>query len=297
MDLALALAERGKLASPWLFGTDADTTLPADYFERGRGASAMLFPFRHGGDGADPVTAATLRYELSLRYHVLGLAAAGSPYAYQSVGSAVAVHAEAYAAVRGVPKREAGEDFYLLDKLAKLAPIVRVAGEPLAIRARRSERAPFGTGPGVSAILERGDVWVASPGAFARLGGVLAALDAFAVDRDGAALRATCVALALEAALGALGFFAACEESSREVGSGDLRRRLHTWLDARRTLRLLHAMRDLGAPDVPLAQALEHAPFLPGASALEPQAALARLIELEARLPAEIGPSARSPRV
>jgi hypothetical protein len=299
MDLALGLVEQGKLDSPWLFGTDADTTLPGDYFVRSPGlalaASARLFPFHHTGSGADPVTRATLRYELSLRYHVLGLAAAGSPYAYQSLGSATVVHAQVYAAVRGVPKREAGEDFYLLDKLAKVAPLVRLAGEPLGIRSRRSHRAPFGTGPGVADVLERGDVWVAHPDAFARLASVLAALDTFAAERDASALRRAMAALGIDRPLDALGFFAACSESSREVGGGDLRRRLHTWLDARRTLRLLHALRERGCPDLPLARALERAPFVAGAGALDASEALATLSELEARLPVEIGPSALSP--
>ena len=64
---------------------------------------------------------------------MLGLGFAGSPYAYHSVGSTLAVRAEAYAIVRGVPKRAAGEDFYLLDKLAKVTPIRVLTGEPVAI--------------------------------------------------------------------------------------------------------------------------------------------------------------------
>src|SRR5690606_7285065 len=123
---------------------------------------ALLFPFRHEGPADEPVTRATELYEASLRYHVLGLAHAGSPYAYHSIGSTLAVQARAYALVRGVPKRSAGEDFYLLDKLAKVAPLLRARGEPVRIRARFSTRVPFGTGPAVARIAATGSVPVAA---------------------------------------------------------------------------------------------------------------------------------------
>ena len=45
---------------------------------------------------------------------------ARSPYAFHTIGSTMAVSANHYAKVRGFPKREAGEDFYLLNKLAKV---------------------------------------------------------------------------------------------------------------------------------------------------------------------------------
>ena len=79
---------------------------------------------------------ATVMYEISLRYYVLGLAAARSSYAYQSIGSTLCVDAPAYLSVRGFPKRAVGEDFYLLDKLAKVGPLRRISAEPRAASAR-----------------------------------------------------------------------------------------------------------------------------------------------------------------
>lgn len=301
MDVALALVARGKVASPWLFSTDADAALPPGYFEAPAasataGASAVLFPFRHVG-GDDAVTVATLRYEASLRYQVLGLAAAGSPYAYPSVGSAIAVDAAAYARVRGVPRREAGEDFYLLDKLAKIGPLARLPGEPVTIRARRSNRVPFGTGPSVSAILERDALLVPSPEAFVALACVLRSLDAFAIGRREQDLESfgdtwpPARTAAVADFLTRLGWFAACREAARVVGGGSLRRRLHTWFDALRTRRVLHALRDTGLEDVALEVALAHAPFTPGAAGSDLPATLARLSELERGLPALVGPT------
>ena len=295
MDLGLALYARGKLRSPWLFGTDADARLPPDYFSRveqaPEGVSAVLYPFRHAGDASDPVTQATWRYEASLRYHVLGLASAGSAYAHHSVGSAIAVRAELYAGVRGVPKREAGEDFYLLDKLVKLAPLARLTGEPLELRARHSSRAPFGTGPGVSAVLEQGDALVPHPRSFARLREISDAIDELARTRDFPAFRALLANFEVYAFLHGLGMFEAYERAVREVGSGNLRRRLITWFDGQRTLRVLHALGAHGLPEIELARALDRAPFTPGCGGLETEALLERLTRFELALPALAGPA------
>ena len=44
-------------------------------------------------------------------------------------------------------KRNAGEDFYLLEKLSKVAPLRKLSGAPILLRSRESFRVPFGTGP------------------------------------------------------------------------------------------------------------------------------------------------------
>ncbi len=69
---------------------------------------------------------ATQLYELSLRYYVAGMKFARSPYAFHTIGSSMAVSPVHYARVRGFPKREAGEDFYLLNKLAKLGSVLEL---------------------------------------------------------------------------------------------------------------------------------------------------------------------------
>jgi hypothetical protein len=75
-----------------------------------------------------------------------------------------------------------------------------------------------------------------------------------------------------------------------QVGQGNLRRRLHTWFDALRTLRFLHALRDAGIPDVALNQALASAPFCsPRADTLDET--LERLARAERALPCDRGPA------
>lgn len=148
-DIAVALHARGRIASRWIHCTDADAILPSDYFDRLDAVpgtvAALCYPFTH-------TTEAALRYEIGLRYFVLGLAYAHSPYAHHTVGSTLAVSTLHYAKVRGFPKRQAAEDFYLLTKLAKVGKIQRLQGEPILLSGRASHRVPFGTGPAVARI-------------------------------------------------------------------------------------------------------------------------------------------------
>jgi hypothetical protein len=307
-DALLALGFAGRLAVPCVFFTDADVALPSDYFARGSALlgsepGAILYPFTHvdaAGDAA--LHDATLLYELTLRYHVLGLAAAGSPYAFHSVGSTIAVPFAGYVTVRGVPKLLAGEDFYLLDKLGKVAPLVRLGGEPIAIHARSSRRVPFGTGPRVERFLAEQRAEVMHPRSYEVLSRVLAVIDRFARERDEAVFRGlfsefgAAISATSEAALEASGLGAAACAARTHVGAADLARRIHSWFDGLRSLRFLHALRP-ALPDMPCLSATESAAF----TALEPglslSARVCRLREAERALPATCGPSCpRQPR-
>lgn len=159
-DLALALISRGIIQTQWMCSTDADASLPDDYFAAlptlPPRAIAACYDFKHvaDADNADQaVTAATQLYEKALRYYVAGLRYAGSPYAHFTIGSILAFKAEAYAQVRGFPKRAAGEDFYLLNKLVKLGPVTQ-AGATIKLKARLSDRVPFGTGMSSAKIMQ-----------------------------------------------------------------------------------------------------------------------------------------------
>ncbi len=326
-DAALALHAAGRIRSRFLHTTDADAVLPVDAFERAlefhgpsphdasrrrptpaaRGRSgdagpvALLYPFAHE-PAADPGAArAIVVYEAALRYHRLGLQAARSPFAFHTIGSTIAMDFVAYAAVRGFPRREAGEDFYLLDKLAKVGPVRTLGGAPVRISGRVSDRVPFGTG---RTLLEfqRGDrtpeeYTVLDPACFAALGSVLDWLDGLSEVQAGTDLRAVlrgCLgadgragavpagrldrtegsdpgrpatadtAAAIVDVLDAMGAFTAAARFLDPALARVRRRSLHTWFDGFRTLRFLHDLRDHGRPALPLAEAVRRAPFLAG---------------------------------
>ena len=59
----------------------------------------------------------------------------------------MACRAEAYARMGGMNQREAGEDFYFLQHLAKTAGVGKMEGTVVYPSPRVSHRVPFGTGP------------------------------------------------------------------------------------------------------------------------------------------------------
>ncbi len=245
-DIACALIVRGAVRRPWIYFTDADVRLPAGYLDDApEQPGCLVMPFRHI---AEPDIAAMARaYELHLRYYVDRLRQARSPYAFHTIGSAIAVHAEVYARVRGVPRRNAGEDFHLLNKAAKTAPVLALGGEEIVIRARLSERVPFGTGPALLAMDDAALFPGYAPESFELLREVTAFID------DGAPVQARTRALLEE-----LGFFRQLESARRRTRQPHtLRKALHQWFDALRTLRFIHLARR-HHPDRPLAAILEH---------------------------------------
>lgn len=301
-DIALALWSEGRVASPWIHCTDADVALPMDYFEAAnRGASklpdgssapdasmvlaassslgtpdapeaALLYPFRHVD-----ATREALEYEISLRYYVTGLRFAGSPYAFHTIGSTVAIHANAYARVRGFPKRLAAEDFYLLNKLAKVGAIRSLDGEPIRLSARSSSRTPFGTGRAIERAREGerdlAPLCVYHPEVFCYVGAWLQTLRALAEAgeaADPADLLAKQIGSwpaadpdRLRAHLEACGGWEAARIGVKRCRTPATRaKHLDGGFDAFRTLKLIHALRAGGLASIPLRDALSQATFV-----------------------------------
>lgn len=278
-DLALALHAAGRIASPWIHNTDADTLLANDYFDQTEpiaadGNAAALYFFEHRFSDDEGLALAARLYEISLRYYTLGLAWARSPYAYEAMGSCIAIRPEAYAAVRGFPRKNAAEDFYVLDKLAKVGSIVRLAGTPLLLEGRLSDRVPFGTGKALSDLVSKkkalSGFQLYHPAVFGHLAAWLRLLDAVA--DAGGRMEAALEELPrgspffktelLLASLEKMGAFPAMREAiARSADAATMRRHFHTWFDAFRTLKLVHALRDGGLPSIPWRQAVAEAPF------------------------------------
>lgn len=163
-DLALALIASGAIATDWIHSTDADATLPLDYFDLpapGIDDAAVIHSFQHRF--SPELELASRLYDIAMHYYVLGLRGAGSRHSHHSIGSTLSISARHYARVRGFPRRNAGEDFYLLNKLVKSGRVSTMgnfdvepehAGSVITIDARLSDRAPFGTGVALQAIAD-----------------------------------------------------------------------------------------------------------------------------------------------
>lgn len=308
-DFVLRLFAAGRLASPWIHNTDADTLLSNDAFDQtdrlgDDRLAAAIYSYEHRVSEDPELALACRLYEISLRYYVLGLAWSGSPYAYQSMGSCIAVHPEAYAAVRGFPRKNAAEDFYALDKLAKVGRIARMSGSPFLLEGRISTRVPFGTGKALSDLMEKRGALsgfrLYHPLAFAHLAAWLRALGAVA--RSGGRLEAALEELPREnpffkadllvACLEKMGAFAALREAIGKSGDAPtMLRHFHTWFDAFRTLKLIRALQSGGLSALPWREALAEAPFtgLSASTQEEPETLRALLAAEERRLPRDAG--------
>ncbi len=269
MDVALDLWQQGRLSNPWVLNSDADAWWPAGYLKTTAdtlnrnatpGKGAMVFPFRHQHAGEDTsLSAAAALYELSLRYYVTGLRWSGSPWAYHTVGSTQAIHCESYAEIRGFPVREAGEDFYLLNKIAKTAPVYCPAEPVLILSDRVSERVPFGTGPAVKRIGEQQnpeqEFLLYEPEIFGLLKKWHRTIPALANNRLNESELPQALGNALCQGLGHLGLEKALHHCQQQAKSPkQFEQHLWQWFDGFRTLKLVHWLREQNYPSISFSQ-------------------------------------------
>ncbi len=160
LDRALSLFDYRSPARKILFNLDADTWVEPCYlsavrhFFENQKVHAAVVSFSHRREADPLLVTAICCYEIFLRYYVMGLRFAGSPYAFHSIGSTMVCTPESYVAVRGMNRREAAEDFYFLNKLNKVGPVAGIRTTSVYPSARTSCRVPFGTGQRMIRFLE-----------------------------------------------------------------------------------------------------------------------------------------------
>lgn len=259
MDLALSCLDYSS-GDPVLVCLDADTLVQPDYlmaisrhFSTAKAGGASI-GYRHREACDLRGQAAIERYELFLRAYVLGLELAGSPYAFHTVGSAMACRASAYVAAGGMNRRLAGEDFYFLQQLYKTAGVENLAGTVVHPSPRSSHRVPFGTGRAVGDMLTDGSdrLLFYQPELFEI---VEKWLDCVAgnANEDGKTILYFSEAISpyLLQYLKQAGFDAAWDNMRRH--NRDINRLMnafHGWFDAFRTMRLMHHLTDSAYPRI-----------------------------------------------
>jgi len=149
MDLAakrlLSLHQHGILCC-----FDADSKCDPNYLEEvnsyfslpSQPIGASIY-FEHPISGQnDPI----VQYELHLRYLINALRYSQFPYAYHTVGSSMAVRADAYVKYGGMNTKKAGEDFYFINKFIPNGYYKDLTTTRTIPSSRQSDRVPFGTG-------------------------------------------------------------------------------------------------------------------------------------------------------
>lgn len=165
-----------------ILSLDADCTVGKNYFTEVFGSllkkkertGCSVF-FEHPSEGDDfpsEVYRSVVLYELHLRYYFRALSMTGFPYVHHTVGSAIAVKALSYVRSGGMNRRQAGEDFYFIQKLVQTGGFFNLNSTTVYPSPRVSDRVPFGTGPAVAKMLNEGEGTFLSynPAAFEDLG-------------------------------------------------------------------------------------------------------------------------------
>ncbi len=259
LDLALPLLDYAG-GDPLLVCLDADTLVQADYLPAivthfsTVSAGGASIPYRHRPAAYPHGQRAIDRYELFLRAYVLGLQLAGSPYAFHTVGSAMACRASAYVAAGGMNRRLAGEDFYFLQQLHKTCGVADLKGTVVHPSPRSSLRVPFGTGRAVGDMLAEGEkrLLFYQPAVFMILGEWLACV-AGSPTAGGTLLleRAGDISPVLGEYLEQAGFRESWDGLGRHnQGHARLLAAFHGWFDAFRSMRLIHLLSDQVYPRV-----------------------------------------------
>jgi hypothetical protein len=167
MDEALQRFESINRPDGVIVSLDADTLCEPNYFTSIEAYFSDLknigcsIYFEHPVSGAEyskEIYKSSAYYELYLRYYINALRYIGHPHAYHCIGSAFAVRAKDYAAQGGMNKKQAGEDFYFLQKIISQAKFGEINNTVLVPSSRLSDRTPFGTGRSISDMCEDGDI-------------------------------------------------------------------------------------------------------------------------------------------
>lgn len=266
MDMALALYAEGYLTTDYFHTTDGDAIVNSDYFliEEKAKASVLLHPYIHIGN-YEQSEALTI-YEHSLRYYVGGLQYAQSPYAHESLGSTIAITPECYAAVRGFPKRNAAEDFYLLNKAVKVGSLYQSQSGLVKLTGRKSNRVPFGTGVGTDKFWQKiranEPITFYSPLSFQILKNLIEVVQLWSLSAEEntdrasitLAIRGEITAIDLkvfESLLTSLSFFEILETAKHQRKTPEaILKHIHESWDGFKTLKFIHGLRENFLPEV-----------------------------------------------
>lgn len=137
-----------------ILSVDADTSYYPEYFKsvvdsfkNNKSAVGFSAPYYHPLTGDELTDRCILRYEIYMRNYGLNMLLIENPYRFSAIGSGMACTGKIYRKVRGITPKMSGEDFYFIQKLRKLGPVIIDNDEIIYPASRFSNRVYFGTGP------------------------------------------------------------------------------------------------------------------------------------------------------
>ncbi len=261
MDEALRRLAKSQSSHRIIVCLDADSTVSTNYleaiytyFSHYPKCPAAAIHYEHPFNNTNhKVNQAILEYELHLRYYVLAQRWAGLRYAHQTVGSSMAVRAEAYAAQGGMNTRKAGEDFYFIHKFTHYAEFGNISTASVYPSARISDRVPFGTGRAMHNLLSTEESLMSyAPQSFGAIAKLVNQLPNLYV---GKAIKSS---EPMSFFLGNQNYKHKIEELRNNTSDYiAFEKRFFRWFDAFLCMKFLHFSRDQFHPNIPILEAAQ----------------------------------------
>lgn len=201
---------------------------------------------------------AIVNYELHLRYFVNMQRLIELPFAYQTVGSAMAVRSFSYAKEGGMPLRQAGEDFYFVHKYSKVNQLGDITEAYVLPSDRVSDRVPFGTGKAVGDFnLKSNSFTTYDYRLFEMLKDFLKDVLAYYKNGKSEFLAGLNINETFADFLEQIAFNQHVNQLRNNANSYDVfAKNFFIWFDAFKLMKYLHFMRDNGYPNIAVDSAL-----------------------------------------
>jgi len=192
-------------------------------------------------------------YELFLRHYTHALKYCRLPYAYETIGSSMAVISLAYQKQGGMNRRKAGEDFYFLHKIIALGNFTELKTTKVIPSPRQSDRVPFGTGRAVNKWLEEKSLNTYAPQTFTDLKAFTDQVDQLYTLKQGAdafldtlpeSIRTFLLDNDFEKELSAI--------QQNSASPNTFIHRFYHWFDAFKVLKYVHYARDEYHDNIPV---------------------------------------------
>jgi hypothetical protein len=168
---------------------------------------------------------------------------------------------EAYVKVEGMNKRKAAEDFYFLEKLAKIYPVGEIKSTFVHPSKRSSWRVPFGTGRSVDRYLSntRDEYLLYDPKCFAVLKTWLEVFNDKSIsDQSGLIKISKNIHPDLSEFLTQQDFGNFMNKVLlKNSNQNEIEKQKYYWFDAFRTLKLIHYLRDETYPNINMFDAID----------------------------------------
>jgi len=267
MDLSLLMFDYSNVNKKILTCLDADCVVDQNYISsivesfNQEKISAAYMQFEHLMPDNNEEKLAIICYEMFIRYYILGLNYAGSPFAFPSIGSTIICDSESYIKVGGMNKRKAGEDFYFLEKLAKIVRIKKIESAKVYPSSRSSSRVPFGTGQRVIRFLagKQNEYLLYAPKSFELLEQWNTVFLYGELQNTADYLNK---AKAIDTNLYDFLILNSFKENWDKIilaskTKEQIQKQKITWFDGFRTLKLIHYLRDNGYPSINMFEAIK----------------------------------------